>query len=118
MDAPATNRREWMIPLLLAVLSTLAVVVSIEPFPVGVFQDDGIYTVLGKSLATGQGYRYLNMPGAPDATHFPPLYPLVLAALWKVYPVFPANITLFKFAGKTGNTFHRAASTTGYSGGK
>ena len=98
MDAPATNRREWMIPLLLAVLSTLAVVVSIEPFPVGVFQDDGIYTVLGKSLATGQGYRYLNMPGAPDATHFPPLYPLVLAALWKVYPVFPANITLFKFA--------------------
>lgn len=95
---PDDQQRERLVPLLLAVLSALAVVVAIEPFPVGVFQDDGVYTVLAKSLATGQGYRYLQMPEAPNATHFPPVYPLFLAGLWKLFPSFPANITLFKFA--------------------
>ena len=91
-------RSERLVPLFLAVLSIAVVVMSIGPFPVGVFQDDGIYTVLAKSLATGQGYRYLHIPDAPNATHYPPLYPLFLAALWKVFPSFPANVTLFKFA--------------------
>lgn len=93
-----SSARERLVPLLLALLATVVVVVSIAPFPVGVFQDDGIYTVLAKSLATGQGYRYLHIPGAPNATHYPPLYPLFLAGLWKVVPSFPANVTLFKFA--------------------
>jgi hypothetical protein len=97
--APETSSpREGLVPVLLAALATVAVVLSIGPFPVGVFQDDGIYTVLAKSLATGQGYRYLNLPDAPNATHFPPVYPLVLAGLWKLTPSFPANVTLFKFA--------------------
>jgi hypothetical protein len=90
--------RERLVPAVLAALATAVVVLSIGPYPVGVFQDDGIYTVLAKSLATGEGYRYLQMPGAPNATHYPPLYPLFLAGLWKLFPVFPANITLFKFA--------------------
>jgi len=91
-------RTERLVPLFLAVLSMAVVVMSIGPFPVGVYQDDGIYTVLAKSLATGQGFRYLHLPDAPNATHYPPLYPLFLAGLWKVFPSFPANITLFKFA--------------------
>jgi hypothetical protein len=90
--------RERLLPLLLAAVSVAWIVMSIEPFPVGVFQDDGIYAVLAKSLATGQGYRFLNMPDAPNATHYPPLYPLLLAGLWKLSPSFPANVTLFKFA--------------------
>jgi hypothetical protein len=97
---PATSlaSRERLVPLLLGLLAIVAVVASIEPFPVGVFQDDGIYTVLAKSLATGQGYRYLHLPEMPNATHFPPVYPLFLAALWKLAPSFPENVTLFKFA--------------------
>lgn len=94
----ATAMRERAIPPALAALAAAAVVLSIEPFPVGVFQDDGIYAVLAKSLAEGHGYRYLQMPGTPNATHYPPAYPLVLAALWKLWPAFPANVTLFKFA--------------------
>ena len=74
-------RTERLVPLFLAVLSIAVVVMSIGPFPVGVYQDDGIYTVLAKSLATGQGYRYLHIPDAPNATHYPPLYPLFLAGL-------------------------------------
>lgn len=90
--------RERVFPFVLAALALAYVVVSIEPFPVGVFQDDGIYAVLAKSLATGHGYRFIHMPGAPNATHYPPLYPLFLAGLWKLSPSFPANVTLFKFA--------------------
>jgi hypothetical protein len=93
-----TERLERLLPFILAALSVAAIVAAIEPFPVGVFQDDGVYTVLAKSLATGQGYRYLHLPEAPNATHFPPAYPLFLAALWKLVPSFPANVTLFKFA--------------------
>lgn len=98
-EAPAaTGAHERVMPLVLAALAIMAVVVSIEPFPVGVFQDDGIYTVLAKSLAEGHGYRFLQMPGEPNATHYPPFYPLFLAGLWKLSPSFPANVTLFKFA--------------------
>jgi hypothetical protein len=92
------ERFERLMPVVLAALSMLAVVASIEPFPVGIFQDDGIYTVLAKSMATGQGYRYLHLPDAPNATHFPPAYPLFLALMWKLFPSFPANVTVFKFA--------------------
>ena len=95
---PDDDRSERLIPFVLAALSIVAVVMSIEPFPVGVFQDDGIYTVLAKSLATGQGFRYLHLPNAPNATHFPPVYPFFLAGLWKLFPAFPGNVTVFKFA--------------------
>jgi len=97
--AAATTRAYGrLIPWLLALAAFGAVVAAIGPWPVGVFQDDGIYVVLAKSLATGQGYRYLNIPGAPNATHYPPLFPAWLALLWKVSPSFPQNVTLFKFA--------------------
>jgi hypothetical protein len=85
-------------PWAVALVTFGVAVLAIGPWPVGVFQDDGIYAVLAKSLATGEGYRYLNMPGAPNATHYPPAYPLLLAVLWKAYPHFPQNVTLFKFA--------------------
>ena len=96
--AAARARALTAAPLALAVLAAGCVVMAIGPWPVGVFQDDGIYAVLAKSLASGQGYRFLQIPGAPNAAHYPPGYPLLLAALWKLYPSFPQNVTLFKFA--------------------
>ncbi len=65
---------------------------------VGVFYDDGIYLALARSLAEGHGYRLLYLPGAPAAVHYPFLYPLFLAALWKLDPSFPANLALLKGA--------------------
>ena len=63
---------------------------------VGVFYDDGIYVVLAKALAEGEGYRYIHMPGSPPAVHYPFLYPAVLSLLWRVWPAFPQNVTLFQ----------------------
>ena len=79
-----------------AIVVLAVALLTIGPWPVGVFYDDGIYLILGKSLATGEGLRYLNLPGHPAATHYPPGYPVLLALLWKIAPTFPANVGLFK----------------------
>jgi hypothetical protein len=92
------NRAERLIAFAVAAAVLLVAILTVTPWPVGAFQDDAIYAVLAKSIATGQGYRLLNLPGAPNATHYPPGYPLVLAALWRLWPNFPDNIVLFKFA--------------------
>jgi hypothetical protein len=78
------------------VLAVLAGLHAINALPVGVFYDDALYVILGKSMAAGSGYRYLNIPGHPAATHFPPGYPALLAVLWRVMPQFPENVALFK----------------------
>lgn len=87
----------WL-PWLTAALTLVAAIHAIEPLPIGVFYDDAQYLVLAKALATGQGYRFINLPGGPLATHFPPGYPAFLALLWRVAPAFPENVALFKFA--------------------
>jgi len=96
--APRVQVSERMVVLSVAVLVAIVAVLTVTPWPVGAFQDDAMYTVLAKSLAEGHGYRFLNLPGEPNATHFPPGYPLVLALLWKVAPPFPDNIVVFQFA--------------------
>jgi hypothetical protein len=65
---------------------------------VGVFYDDGIYLALGRSLAEGGGYRLQYMPGTLPGVHYPVLYPAFLAALWKLWPAFPANVALMRLA--------------------
>ena len=102
--APTSAREAWssysadrVAPLVLGAIVLCVAVWTITPWPVGVFQDDAIYVVLAKALASGEGFRMINMPGAPHGTHFPPGYPLVLAALWKLFPSFPDNIVVFKF---------------------
>ena len=99
----AVAERGWLAswPGALAMLGALGLAVGmsvLDASPVGVAADDSMYVILAKSLATGQGYRFLNLPGAPAATHFPPGYPALLALLWRVAPEFPGNLALFKLA--------------------
>lgn len=58
----------------------------------GFYHDDAIYWTCAKSLAEGDGYRITSLPGAPFQTKYPPLYPAVLAAIWKLNPNFPSNV--------------------------
>ncbi len=92
----------WLAPLALPAAIAAAVLLvgmlTVRPYLVGSFFDDGVYVILGKALATGQGYRYLHLPGHPVATHYPPGYPVLLAALWRIAPEFPANVAVFQFA--------------------
>jgi hypothetical protein len=69
---------------------------AITAVPVGVFWDDGVYLIGAKSLATGAGYRLLHLPGAPADIHFPPVWPALLAVIWRLSPSFPDNVVLLK----------------------
>lgn len=86
----------WLAPLVVGAVVLAVGLATMSPWPVGVYYDDGIYLLLAKALATGEGYRYLNFPGQPAATHYPPGYPALLALLWKLAPSFPQNVALFK----------------------
>src|SRR6266699_2678187 len=95
----ARSQSWWRVGLfLVGALAVAAGVAAIDLRPVGILHDDAMYVILARSLATGQGFRYLNLPGSPPATHFPPGYPALLAVLWKVFPRFPANVLAFKAA--------------------
>jgi len=87
-----------LLPLLAAAAVFGVGVSMIDGWAVGALRDDSMYLELAKALASGHGYRWLNLPGAPAATHFPPGYAAVLALLWMVAPSFPANVVLFKLA--------------------
>ncbi len=65
-----------------------------EVVPPGVWNDDGAYVLLGRSLAEGEGLRYSQVAGSPPGAKFPPLYPLLLAGLWKVAPSMVAQGSL------------------------
>ena len=79
-----------------AVLALLAGIATMTPHLIGVFFDDAIYALQAKALAEGQGFVYSQLPGAPPAIHYPPLWPLLLAAVWRVAPAFPANVAWLK----------------------
>lgn len=58
----------------------------------GELQDDGIYTILARSLDLRQGYRLPLLPGAPIQTKYPPLFPAALATLCDLSTGFPQNL--------------------------
>ena len=65
----------------------------ITPSRLGETYDDTFYVTAGKSLATGEGYRNINLPEATAQILVPPFYPLLLSLIWRVYPRFPDNLT-------------------------
>ena len=83
-------------PLLTAIMVFAVLVAVVTPQPAGVFWDDGVYLASARSLAQGHGYRFDNLPGAPAAVHFPPLWPALLALVWAFAPDFPANMSWFR----------------------
>ncbi len=66
------------------------------PDPIGWWEDDGVYLVTAKAMAEGRGYRHLHLPGEPWQTKYPPLYPSVLALIWRAWPQFPENLLLVR----------------------
>ncbi|MBM4428723.1 MAG: glycosyltransferase family 39 protein [Chloroflexi bacterium] len=67
--------------LILILLLALLLAVSLlngHLVPAG---DNSTYMVLGQALATGQGYRMVSDPRAPQMALYPPGYPLLLAGV-------------------------------------
>lgn len=92
---PSVDR--WRLGLVLVgALALAAGVAVVDGHPVGVVHDDAMYVILARALASGDGYRFLNLPGSPAATHFPPGYPALLALVSWIAPAFPASVVAFK----------------------
>jgi hypothetical protein len=80
--------RDWFIDRCRGVgviYCSLLVLVLISWFPrlsgpIDLRRDASIYYILGTSLAEGKGYRLLNEPGEIEATQYPPLLSLIVAA--------------------------------------
>lgn len=97
--AAAARYPRWLgTAAILGALAGLAIgyLVLVRTPTVGTFHDDGIYLVTAKSLAEGQGYRIISIPGDPPQTKYPILFPWVLSLVWRVYPSFPDNLPWLK----------------------
>ena len=95
--SPARRTAWW--PLALVAIAGLGLATGlaiVDALPVGVVADDAFYVILARALATGEGYRALNVPGHPAGTHFPPGYPALLALVSFIAPAFPASVAVFK----------------------
>jgi hypothetical protein len=88
------RRRLFIAGLFLLVLAPSAYLAfTLRSMPhLGFYHDDSIYWTSAKSLAQGSGYRIASLPGEPYQTKYPPLYPALLAGIWKLNPQFPANL--------------------------
>lgn len=110
------HRRDWLPPTLVVVVAVAIAHWAAVPYTVGVFHDDGIYALLARSIAAGDGFHHSHLPGAPAATHYPPLYPLLLAIVWRLGPAFPLNVPLLLgvnalFVGAAGYGWWRFATS-------
>ncbi len=94
--------RRWRVHALLAVLiGTIVAVVGVwaqNEALVGVNYDDGIYVLLAKALAQGEGYRVTFLPVDVPGVKYPPLYPLSLAPFWLASGSQEAALSAMKLA--------------------
>lgn len=80
-----------LVVILAASAALYAAMLTLDSF--GYYHDDSIYVTTAKAIAAGEGYRIISLPGDPPQTKFPPLYPLLLSGIWRMYPQFPQNVT-------------------------
>jgi hypothetical protein len=84
--------RDAAIATALALLVLLAGSSQMAPGVCGSFHDDAVYVSTAKALASGDGYRLIDVPGAPLQTKYPILYPAMLCVVWSAWPSFPDNV--------------------------
>ncbi len=85
-----------LIATAVAVAVLLITIRSQEPIGAGIYYDDGANLALARSMASGEGYVYSNLPGAVPGVRYPPAYPAVLAATWKAFGLYPENLGALK----------------------
>lgn len=78
--------------VLVAVVVFAAVLSARTSVGAGTYYDDGVYLALAESLAKRGEYDYANLPGTLPGVKYPPFYPVVLAAGWRVFGAYPMNL--------------------------
>jgi hypothetical protein len=97
-EVDSNSRRSSLLPWfgLLLVLAFYTVLVwSLTPTNYfGLTEDDSLYFSSGKALAEGRGYIMPSLPGSPQATKYPILYPWLMSLIWRASPSFPQNLKI------------------------
>jgi len=96
MADQAVSGRFWGLAAFIGLLLGATAFWGVQRQALGLFHDDGIYTVVAKSLSQGDGYRIISLPGAPAQTKYPFLYSYLLSWFWTLEPNFPQNIVALK----------------------
>lgn len=96
IQAPQQTNQRFMLLAAIGIVVFFAIYLLRLDRTVGMFMDDAWYALLGKALATGQGYTLINSPTPGILPLYPPAYPFLLAIMFKVWPQFPDNILLLK----------------------
>ena len=91
-QAPRQTNQRFMLLAAIGIVVFFAIYLLRLDRSVGMFMDDAWYALLGKALATGQGYTLINSPTPGILPLYPPAYPFLLAIMFKVWPQFPDNI--------------------------
>src|SRR4051812_11429235 len=94
-DRPKTSALNTVITTGAAVATILTVYLLRLDHAAGLFKDYGWYVVLAKSLATGQGYKLINLTDHGQY-FYPPVFPFLLSLLYRILPEFPRNVPLLK----------------------
>jgi 4-amino-4-deoxy-L-arabinose transferase-like glycosyltransferase len=77
------NRQNFL--LLLLALTAVAIVILATRFGIGITSDSTVYLEAGRNLLNGRGLIALTAKGELEPlTHYPPLYPAILALLTRV----------------------------------
>src|SRR6266481_1921816 len=82
----------WLGFLYIAIMYVISIVRLNPTNYFGMSEDDSIYFSSAKALSEGKGYILPSVPGAPQATKYPILYPWLLSWVWRWNPSFPANL--------------------------
>ncbi|HUE70202.1 MAG TPA: hypothetical protein VMP01_04870 [Pirellulaceae bacterium] len=96
MSAAPLTRSDCFLAAALAALTVVAGCWRMAPAVCGLFHDDAIYVSTAKALAQGEGYRLIDVPGAPLQTKYPILYPAILSVIWRAWPNFPDNLVVMQ----------------------
>ena len=102
MDVSETAGRQKLSPrfitcaMVLGLLLGAGAIWGANKQALGLFHDDGIYAVVAKAVAQGDGYRIISLPTEPPQTKYPFLYSYLLSCVWSLDRGFPGNILLLK----------------------
>ncbi len=66
------------------IVAAIFAILAFDPLP-STIGDNAEFMILGKALAGGYGYRYINHPQLRPATKYPPGFPIMLAGWIKLF---------------------------------
>ena len=94
----ALRRADAIAALAIAAAMLIGGWMRMTPGVAGAFHDDGVYALTAKALANGDGYRLIQLPGAPPQTKYPILYPAFLSLFWHEAETLPSRIATMQIA--------------------